>query len=144
GRGTRLGGQPKQYRRIGGAAVVAMSVRRLSLHAAVDCVQPVSHPDDQADFSESVTGLECLAPVFGGATRQQSVRAGLEALASLNPEIVLIHDAARPFASAALVERAIQAAGTAGAAIPGLPVVDAIKSVDPSGIVQRTLDRSVL
>lgn len=144
GRGSRLGGRPKQYRRIGGAPVVALSVGRFSRHPAVGCVQPVIHPDDQQDFSQAMAELDCLAPVFGGATRQQSVRAGLEALESRNPDIVLVHDAARPFASAALVDRAIAAAQAAGAAIPGLPVVDAIKSVDAKGIVQRTLDRSPL
>ncbi len=58
-----------------------------------------------AKFQSSATGLDVLPPVFGGATRQGSVRAGLEALAHRRPDIVLIHDAARPFASAALVCR---------------------------------------
>ena len=88
--------------------------------------------------------LELLPPVFGGATRQASVRAGLEALAPRKPDIVLIHDAARPFASAALVSRAIAAAEQSGAAIPALPVTDTVKTVDAAGQVDKTLDRNSL
>jgi 2-C-methyl-D-erythritol 4-phosphate cytidylyltransferase/2-C-methyl-D-erythritol 2,4-cyclodiphosphate synthase len=85
-----------------------------------------------------------LPPAFGGATRQASVRAGLEALAPQKPDIVLVHDAARPFASAALVARAIDAAQKTGAAVPALPVTDTVKSVDRQGFVEATLDRKKL
>jgi 2-C-methyl-D-erythritol 4-phosphate cytidylyltransferase/2-C-methyl-D-erythritol 2,4-cyclodiphosphate synthase len=95
-------------------------------------------------FRSSAVALEILPPVFGGATRQASVRAGLEALASRQPAIVLIHDAARPFASAALVSRAIAAAERSGAAIPALPVTDTVKTVDAAGWVDKTLDRNSL
>jgi 2-C-methyl-D-erythritol 4-phosphate cytidylyltransferase/2-C-methyl-D-erythritol 2,4-cyclodiphosphate synthase len=71
------------------------------------------------------------------------VRAGLEALAPRRPDLVLVHDAARPFASAALIDRAI-AAGASGAAIPGLPVSDTVKAVDAEGRVVDTLDRTRL
>ncbi|MEA2930037.1 MAG: 2-C-methyl-D-erythritol 4-phosphate cytidylyltransferase, partial [Hyphomicrobiales bacterium] len=84
------------------------------------------------------------APVLGAATRQGSVRAGLEALERSAPQIVLVHDAARPFVSDALVSRAIAAAGAHGAAIPGLPVTDTVKLVDAQDIVTATLDRSHL
>jgi 2-C-methyl-D-erythritol 4-phosphate cytidylyltransferase/2-C-methyl-D-erythritol 2,4-cyclodiphosphate synthase len=72
------------------------------------------------------------------------VRAGLEALAKSKPDIVLIHDAARPFASATLISRAIAAARNDGAAIPGLPVTDTVKTVDAAGHVDKTLDRAAL
>src|SRR5690606_38032170 len=85
-----------------------------------------------------------LPAVSGGATRQASVHAGLEALAPRNPDIVLIHDAARPFASTALIARAIAAAEKCGAAIPALPVTDTVKSVDAEGHVDKTLDRNAL
>ncbi len=107
-------------------------------------MQPVIHPDDRALFERAADGLAVLAPVFGGASRQASVRAGLEALASRNPEIVLVHDAARPFASSGLVSRAIAAAAASGAAVPALAMTDTVKVVDPSGIVLETLDRSRL
>jgi len=87
--------------------------------------------------------MSVLPPAFGGETRQQSVRAGLEALAALSPQIVLVHDAARPFASPALVSRAI-AAAAAGAAIPGVAMTDTIKEVDADARVLRTLDRARL
>ena len=144
GRGSRLGGSPKQYRRIGGAPVIATSIGLFARHDGIDFVQPVIHPDDGAAFSEAVADLACLAPVFGGATRQDSVRSGLEALAARNPELVLVHDAARPFASAALVTRALEAALADGAAVPGMPVVDAVKAVDVNGRVQSTVDRTPL
>jgi 2-C-methyl-D-erythritol 4-phosphate cytidylyltransferase/2-C-methyl-D-erythritol 2,4-cyclodiphosphate synthase len=85
-----------------------------------------------------------LAPVLGGATRQASVRAGLEALARHRPDIVLVHDAARPFATQALVSRAIEAAAKNGAAIPALPVTDTVKSVDAKGHIVSTVDRNML
>jgi len=72
------------------------------------------------------------------------VRAGLEALAARAPEIVLVHDAARPFTSQALIERAIDAARKSGAAIPALPVTDTVKLVDGAGRVEATLDRDAL
>ena len=145
GRGLRAGGDvPKQYRTIGGEPVIRPSLRLYAGHAEIGAVQPVIHPDDQKLFEQASSGLNTLPPVTGGATRQASVHAGLEALVSRQPDIVLIHDAARPFASAALVSRAIAAAAAAGAAVPALPVSDTIKSVDGSGQVVETLDRGRL
>ena len=110
GRGLRAGGDmPKQYRRLAGEPAIRASLRLFAQHPQVDMVQPVIHPDDGARFGAAAADLELLAPVFGGATRQASVRAGLEALASMRPDLVLIHDAARPYASAALVARAAKA-----------------------------------
>ena len=145
GRGSRVGGDlPKQFRAIGGTPMVRQSLVMLLEHPNVGAVQPVIHPDDVATFQASVAGLAILPPVFGGATRQGSVRAGLEALAPRRPDIVLIHDAARPFASGELVSRAIAAAKQTGAAIPALPVTDTVKTVDAAGLVDKTLDRNVL
>ncbi len=145
GRGSRVGGNlPKQFRPIGGEPMVRQSLLMLIEHPEVGSVQPVIHPEDVAKFQSSAAGLDILPPVFGGATRQSSVRAGLEALAPREPDIVLIHDAARPFASAALVSRAIAAAERSGAAIPALPVTDTVKTVDAEGLVDKTLDRNLL
>ena len=83
-------------------------------------------------FNDAVSDLRHEPPATGGATRQASVHAGLEALASKKPDVVLIHDAARPFVSAALISRAIEAAGRTGAAIPAIPVTDTIKLVGDS------------
>ena len=145
GRGTRTGmPYPKQYRTLKGAPLVRDSLRLFALHPEVDLVQPVIHPDDAARFTAAAAGLGIATPVSGGATRQSSVRAGLEALAARAPAIVLVHDAARPFVSDALVSRAIASAQAHGAAIPGLPVTDTVKLVDAQGLVTATLDRAHL
>ncbi|HYS47879.1 MAG TPA: bifunctional 2-C-methyl-D-erythritol 4-phosphate cytidylyltransferase/2-C-methyl-D-erythritol 2,4-cyclodiphosphate synthase [Xanthobacteraceae bacterium] len=146
GRGLRAGGhRPKQYRPAAGEPAIRASLRLFAGHPEVELVQPVIHPDDGPFYRAAAAGLDLLPPVFGGATRQASVRAGLEALADKRPDAVLVHDAARPYASAALVSRAIAAIGATGAAIPVLPVTDTVKSVDPAGArVETTLDRTRL
>jgi 2-C-methyl-D-erythritol 4-phosphate cytidylyltransferase / 2-C-methyl-D-erythritol 2,4-cyclodiphosphate synthase len=145
GRGLRAGGgRPKQYATIGGEPVVRRSLAVFAGHPEIAAVQPVIHPDDMALFRDATDGVPALTPVFGGATRQASVRAGLEALAGRNPDIVLIHDAARPFASPALLTRAIAAATTSDASVPTLPVTDTVKTVDTAGRVIATLDRTQL
>lgn len=145
GRGLRAGpGGPKQFRSLGGRTVVAHALDAFCQHPGVTFVQPVCHADDQAPFAAATEGLSYLPPVPGGATRQASVFAGLKALAQVAPDIVLIHDAARPFVSAAVVSRAIEAAGKTGAAIPTVAVADTIKQVDASGRVVGTPPRAEL
>ncbi|MGX9425900.1 MULTISPECIES: bifunctional 2-C-methyl-D-erythritol 4-phosphate cytidylyltransferase/2-C-methyl-D-erythritol 2,4-cyclodiphosphate synthase [Bradyrhizobium] len=145
GRGLRAGaGGPKQYRVIGGQTVIFRAIEPFSRHPDIFAVQPVVNPDDAALFNEAVVGLRHRPPTNGGATRQASVRAGLEALASEKPDIVLIHDAARPFVTQALISRAIDAAGRTGAAIPVVPVTDTIKLTGASGDVEATPDRARL
>jgi len=144
GRGTRVGGDaPKQYRPLHGAPVITHTLRLFAIHPQVGMVQQVIHRDDMARFGAASAGLKLREAVFGGATRQISVRAGLEALEPVRPRIVLVHDAARPFASPALVSRAILA-GEGGAAIPGLAPTDTFKQVDDAGHVVDTLDRNRL
>ncbi|MFG1344621.1 bifunctional 2-C-methyl-D-erythritol 4-phosphate cytidylyltransferase/2-C-methyl-D-erythritol 2,4-cyclodiphosphate synthase [Xanthobacter autotrophicus DSM 431] len=149
GRGTRAGGVlPKQYQPIGGEPVLRRTLRLFASHPDVTAVLAVIHSDDSGLFADTTRDLpKILAPAFGGATRQASVRAGLEALAALPggaPDIVLIHDAARPYASPALLTRAAAAARVAAAAIPVLPVTDTVKTVDGAGRVTGTLDRALL
>jgi 2-C-methyl-D-erythritol 4-phosphate cytidylyltransferase/2-C-methyl-D-erythritol 2,4-cyclodiphosphate synthase len=145
GRGLRAGGDvPKQYRALASGPVIRPSLALLSQHAGIACVQPVIHPEDRVRYEAACAGLMLLPPVFGGATRQASVRAGLEALAPHRPEIVLVHDAARPFASPDLVGRAIEAGRSHGAAIPAIPVNDTVKTVDAAGAVTGTIDRARL
>jgi 2-C-methyl-D-erythritol 4-phosphate cytidylyltransferase/2-C-methyl-D-erythritol 2,4-cyclodiphosphate synthase len=95
-------------------------------------------------FNHAVGEFRYQPPANGGTTRQASVHAGLEALAAHAPDIVLIHDAARPFVTPALISRAIDAAGITGAAVPAIPVTDTIKQVDSSGSVEATPDRARL
>jgi 2-C-methyl-D-erythritol 4-phosphate cytidylyltransferase/2-C-methyl-D-erythritol 2,4-cyclodiphosphate synthase len=145
GRGLRAGpGGPKQYRTLGGRSVIGRAMAAFCGHPQVAAVQPVVNPDDIAIFNQAVGNIRALAPVNGGATRQASVRAGLEALVATAPDIVLIHDAARPFANDALIARAIDAATTTGAAVPVIPVTDTIKQVDARGHVDATPERAKL
>jgi 2-C-methyl-D-erythritol 4-phosphate cytidylyltransferase/2-C-methyl-D-erythritol 2,4-cyclodiphosphate synthase len=151
GTGDRAGGGvPKQYRVLAGRSVLARSVAALAASDAVGAILCVIGEGANAAYGAALAGLpdavlaRLLPPVLGGATRQASVLAGLEALASRAdgaPAIVLVHDAARPFASRALVERAIRAARSNVAAIPALAVTDTIKLVDDSGVVVASLDR---
>jgi 2-C-methyl-D-erythritol 4-phosphate cytidylyltransferase / 2-C-methyl-D-erythritol 2,4-cyclodiphosphate synthase len=145
GQGVRAGGgMPKQFQRIGGETLLRRALSCFLGAPKVTFVQPVIRSEDLDLVRVETAGLNVLPPVFGGATRQASVRAGLEALLPRKPDIVLVHDAARPFASADLIARAIAAAEKTGAAIPGLPVTDTIKRVDVSGSVETTLDRASL
>jgi len=145
GRGLRAGGDlPKQYRQILGEPVIRPSLATLAHHAAIAAVQPVIHPDDAGLYQAAIAGLGLLPAVHGGASRQASVCAGLEALEPLAPALVLVHDAARPFASEALITRAIAAAQTSGAAVPVVPVADTVKTVDAAGTVTGTIDRAHL
>src|SRR6188474_261620 len=101
GRGVRAGGSlPKQYRELAGEPVIRSSLSLFAWHGQIGAVQAVIHPDDAGAYEAAAKGLRLLAPVLGGATRQASVRAGLEALSSRVPDIVLVHDAARPFCRA--------------------------------------------
>jgi 2-C-methyl-D-erythritol 4-phosphate cytidylyltransferase/2-C-methyl-D-erythritol 2,4-cyclodiphosphate synthase len=146
GRGTRAGGAlPKQYQRIGGESVLRRTLRLLAMHPEVTAVLAVIHSDDSDLFADAARGLpKILAPAFGGASRQASVRAGLAALDGSEHDIVLVHDAARPFASDALIARAIAAASARGAAVPVVPVTDTIKLVESDGRVEATLPRPAL
>ncbi len=144
GRGLRAGGDlPKQYRTLGNVPVLRQSLAIFATHPGIRWVQPVIHRDDDALYGAAAERMTILPPAYGGATRQASVRAGLEALADRAPAIVLVHDAARPFASPVLVSRAI-AAGEGGAAVPGVAMTDTITEVDAGGHVVRTLDRAAL
>ncbi|MDO9415470.1 bifunctional 2-C-methyl-D-erythritol 4-phosphate cytidylyltransferase/2-C-methyl-D-erythritol 2,4-cyclodiphosphate synthase, partial [Pararhizobium sp.] len=145
GRGTRAGSGavPKQYLPVGGEIMLRKTLGAFS-SATINFTQTVIHADDGELYRAAAAGFALLPPVHGGASRQASVLAGLEALAPHAPDIVLVHDAARPFASAALIARAIEAAEATGAAIPGLAVTDTIKRLDRHGLVGDTLDRASL
>jgi 2-C-methyl-D-erythritol 4-phosphate cytidylyltransferase/2-C-methyl-D-erythritol 2,4-cyclodiphosphate synthase len=146
GRGTRAGaaGLPKQYLPVGGETMLRRTLARFAGAPDINLVQTVIHADDGDLYRAAADGFALLPPVSGGATRQASVLAGLEALAAHTPDVVLVHDAARPFVSADLIARAVCAAQDTGAAIPGLPVTDTIKSIGHNGFVGETLARASL
>src|SRR4051794_31624614 len=104
GRGERAGAEiPKQYRMIAGMPVLRHALAIFAAHSDIALVQPVVISTDDPRYSDIAAGLALLPPAAGGATRQASVRAGLDALAPHAPDLVLVHDAARPFLSPALI-----------------------------------------
>jgi len=144
GRGVRAGGGlPKQYRELAGVAVLRHSAAAFLAHPRVDKVRVVIHPDDRALYDAAVAGLDLLPPVPGGATRQDSVRLGLESLLDLQPQHVLIHDAARPLVDAGLIDRTLAALAAAAGAIPALPVTDTLKRAAPGPAAAPTIAATV-
>ena len=145
GRGERLGaGLPKQYRHLAGRTVLRHAVEAFARHPRIDGgVRVAIGAGDAAAYAAATAGLDLLPAVQGGGSRQETVRLGLESLAELAPERVLIHDAARPLVEVELVEAVTQRALATGAALPVLPLVDTVKRVR-GGRVVETLDRSEL
>jgi 2-C-methyl-D-erythritol 4-phosphate cytidylyltransferase/2-C-methyl-D-erythritol 2,4-cyclodiphosphate synthase len=144
GRGERLGGgEPKQYRRLGGRPLLSWSLDALSKHPGIDAVRCVIGADDGARYAAASQGSACLAPVAGGASRQESVRLGLESLEEFAPERVLIHDAARPFLTPGMVDAVIGALDAHEGALPALPVVDSLRR-DEDGLCGAVVERDGL
>jgi 2-C-methyl-D-erythritol 4-phosphate cytidylyltransferase / 2-C-methyl-D-erythritol 2,4-cyclodiphosphate synthase len=144
GRGDRFGGAvPKQYLRLGDGTVLHHAVAAFAAHPLVAEVLVAIRPEDRPLFDRAVAGLRVLPPVAGGKSRQESVRLGLESLAGCRPERVLIHDGARPFPDAGLIDRVIDALEWAPAAIPCLPLRDTVKRAQ-RGSIRETVDRSEL
>ena len=151
GRGARLGAErPKQYLVCAGKPLLVHTLEALTAAWPFSAVTVAIHADDRAHYAEALALLSPEAraaigpPANGGATRQRSVLAGLEALAGSRPDIVLIHDAARPFPSRELVARAVHAAEAHGAAAPGTRLSDTVKQVDAEGRVLATPPRENL
>lgn len=136
---------PKQYWLIGGVPILARTIGAFANHQKVDEVVVVIHPDDTPLYAAAAQDFSdrLCPPVHGGPRRQDSVRAGLEALSPRPPQHVLIHDAARPFADAALIGRVIDSLALHPAALPGLPVTDSLKRVSGDRVM-GTLDRDAL
>jgi 2-C-methyl-D-erythritol 4-phosphate cytidylyltransferase/2-C-methyl-D-erythritol 2,4-cyclodiphosphate synthase len=144
GRGSRFGGSlPKQYLGLGGTTVLRHAAAAFATHRRIAGVLVAIRPEDRKLFDQALSGLSVLPPVPGGAERQDSVRLGLEALAARKPDRVLIHDGARPFPDAAVIDRVIDGLDQAPAAIPALPLGDTIKRV-ADGRVLETIDRAQL
>jgi 2-C-methyl-D-erythritol 4-phosphate cytidylyltransferase len=148
GRGERLGpGAPKALREVGGVPMLVRSVRTLAEARLVDVVVVAAPPHEVTSVRALLADHEVPAEVCvvaGGATRQESVRLAVAALAP-DVDIVLVHDAARPLVPVELVD-AVAAAVRDGAdaVVPGLPVTETIKEVDGASVVRTTLDRSAL
>jgi 2-C-methyl-D-erythritol 4-phosphate cytidylyltransferase/2-C-methyl-D-erythritol 2,4-cyclodiphosphate synthase len=149
GRGSRVASGdsgPKQYADLGGATMLARTLQVFADHDKIDHILTVIHPDDTATYEAAVQGItkKLLPSVFGGATRQVSVHRGLEALAQLSPSRVLVHDAARPFITAGLIDRVLDALGDNIAVLPALPVADTLKRADSERRIIGAVDREGL
>lgn len=152
GRGERAGSHaegPKQYRRIGGRPVISHTLDLFVNWPPARRIVVVIHPDDEALFeaarAQSLPAGDRLTVVTGGATRQQSVLAGLEVLASDAITHVLIQDAVRPFVEPAILERTLTAfQHGARAVLPAVAVADTLKRADANGNVAETVSRSGL
>jgi 2-C-methyl-D-erythritol 4-phosphate cytidylyltransferase/2-C-methyl-D-erythritol 2,4-cyclodiphosphate synthase len=144
GKGLRVGGDvPKQFRHWRGKPLVRHSVEAL-LKAGANPLVVVIGADAQADAEAALTGLEGVRFVTGGASRQDSVRNGLEALAAKAPERVLIHDAARPDLPRTVIGRLLEALAAHAGAIPVLPVVDSLAVAGPDGAMAGKAEREAL
>lgn len=143
GQGLRAGQPlPKQFARWRGKPVVRHSVEALAAAGIMPII--VAIPEGAEEIaSAALSGIAGVRLVIGGATRQQSVRLGLEALAADAPDFVLIHDAARPIVPQAVIARLLGALAIQQAAIPVLPVVDSLAH-DQDGMMAEPADRSTL
>ena len=131
GRGRRMGeALPKQFVPLCGRPILARTLAAFLLAEEIDHIAVVIHPDDHALYGEAVGGINdprLKPPVHGGATRSESVRLGLLALAAgTAPAQVLIHDAARPFVSVDVIGRVIDGLHDADGAFAAIPIVDAL------------------
>ncbi len=139
GSGSRFGGAvAKQFTSIGGRPVLRWAAEALLSHVSV--LQPVG---DAAAVGAALEGLAHLPVVPGGATRQDSVRAGLEALVAHKPDVVLVHDGARPYVPASTVPALLAALGRFKGAIPAVAVADTLKRGD-GGVIKGTVPRAGL
>ena len=148
GRGERLGGdRPKAFAKLNGRALLAESLERLEASDLVDSiviVAPEGWEEPTILLAEELGAGKVSASVSGGATRTESVRAGVAEV----PEealVVLVHDAARPFLPGDVIERVLAPLGEGwDGAVPALPVADTLKRAGPDGAVAETVDRSGL
>jgi 2-C-methyl-D-erythritol 4-phosphate cytidylyltransferase len=141
GEGRRFGG-PKQFALLRGRQVLDWSLAAFEANPRVDAVALVLGEAARGAGAASRYS-KIIAVVRGGARRQDSVANGVAALKLGPDDIVLIHDGARPLVTQELIERVLDAALAAGAAVPGLPLEDTIKEVE-AGRVLRTVDRERL
>lgn len=147
GRGTRATGPvPKQYAQLGATSVLARALGTFLDHLAIDVAVVAIAEEDRARYEEAIGDghPKLMPPVLGGATRQRSVLNGLRALAPLSPSRVLIHDAARPFVTADILDRVLAALQRGPGAIAAVPLADTLKRAGPGGRIETTLDRAGL
>lgn len=140
GKGERAGGGiPKQYRELGGKPVLRWAVESLIRHPAVQSTRVVIGKGQEAQAMAALEGLDIGAPILGGAERSDSVRAGL---AAIQGDAVLVHDAARPFCPAAVVDRLLASLEFYDGSAPVLPMGDTLARVGDS--LDELVDRRAM
>jgi len=147
GRGERMGseGGPKQYRMLSQKAVLQHTVECFTRHPEINAVQVVIHADDWELYKDAVTPHpKILSPVTGGATRQASCKAGVDAISAVGFDKVLIHDAARPFVPHETTTNILAGIENGICALPASAIADTVKRVDNSGMVEETVSRDNL
>ena len=146
GRGSRFGGPlPKQYAILAGQPVLRRTLGVFGATPGIDRIQVVVASGDEDLYRAAVEGMDLPPPVGGGASRQQSVLNGLESLAAHPPDLVAIHDAARPFVRVSDIIGCLEALrpGIDGAVL-GVPLSDTLKKVDDAGLLAGTVPRAGL
>jgi len=146
GRGSRFGGPlPKQYAPLGGQPVLRRTLEVFQATPGIDRIQVVIALGDEEHYRSAIAGFDLPRPVLGGSSRQQSVLKGLEALAPQPPDLVAIHDAARPFVRVSDIIGCLEAVGPGvDGAVLGVPLADTLKKVDDSGALVGTVPRAGL
>jgi len=144
GSGLRLGGElPKQFLPLAGKPLLRHCLETFAAHPRIGGVKVVINDSYRALYDSATIGLALLAPALGGATRQASVRNGLESLSDNPPDLVLIHDAARPFIDAPTIDRTIEALSEHEGALVAVQVVDTLKRAEGK-FSGATVDRTGL
>jgi len=144
GGGTRMGGRRKPFLELAGEPVLARALRPFLGHPTVEAIVVALPPDVAAGPPRWLTSIDPrIQLVPGGPERGDSVRAALDRL-PLELDVIVVHDAARPLVSAAIVARAITVAAGGVGAVVAVPVTDTIKEVDATGCIVATPDRSRL
>lgn len=144
GESRRMGGEiPKQYQMLGQKSLLRRSVEAFLQHPGISGVKVVINPTHQGFYDVQLQDVPVLPPAMGGTTRQESVRNGLLSLGDINPDYVLVHDAARPNVSPEVIGRVLDALENSPAVIPALPVIDTLKHVE-EGAVVGTIERKKL
>jgi 2-C-methyl-D-erythritol 4-phosphate cytidylyltransferase len=141
------GATPKQFLMLGGLPLLVHSLRVLEASEAVSAIV-LAVPQSETDYCRrdivSAHGFKKVQQVIaGGEERQDSVGLGLAAV-GMEADIVLVHDAVRPFLTTDMIQRVVVAAGRYGAAIVAIPMRDTVKRVGGDGLIQETVDRTPL
>lgn len=147
GRGERLGseGGPKQYRMLGNKTILQTTIECFVMHDDIHAIQVVIHADDLSLYEDAVEKHEkLLPPVIGGASRQESCKAGVDKVFSIGFEKVLIHDAARPFVAQIAITNVLEGIEDGVGTLSANAIADTVKQANTDGIVEKTIPRDHL